>query len=181
MRVASLVLGCIAAAVSLLGPLHDAAERSLAAHMVQHVLLIGVAAPLLALSLPALTFSPAAAFALHGIAIWLAHAPPLIAWMAASHAFHMVAHGALFGTALLFWWTLLRRRGEASLWVLATMVHTGVLGALLTFAPRELYAGYSLADQQLAGLVMWVPGGFLYLAAGLAFAWRWMSSHAVRS
>lgn len=181
MRVATSVLGCIALAAALLGPLHDAAERSLAAHMVQHMLLIGVAAPLLSVSLPVLTFPPAAAFLLHGGAIWLAHAPAVIAWMAASHATHMLAHVALFGTGLLFWWALLRRSGEAALWVLATMIHTGVLGALLTFAPRELYSGYSLADQQLAGLVMWVLGGFLYLAAGLAFAWRWMSSHAVRT
>ena len=181
MRVASSVLGCIALALALLGPLHDAAEGSLAAHMVQHMLLIGVAAPLLALSLPALTFSPAAAFVLHGAVIWLAHAPALIAWMAASHAVHMAAHAALFGTALLYWCALLRRGGEASLWLLATMIHTGILGAALTLAPRGLYAGYSLADQQLGGLIMWVPGGFLYLAAGLAFAWRWMSSHAGRS
>jgi putative membrane protein len=181
MRVASSVLGCTALTVALLGPLHAAAERSLAAHMVQHMLLIGVAAPLLALSLPVLRFPPAAAFGLHAGAIWLAHAPALIAWMAASHVAHMAAHAALFGTALLFWSSLLRRSGQAPLWVLATLIHTGILGALLTFAPRALYAGYSAADQQLAGLVMWVPGGFLYLAAGLVFT-RWaMASHAVRS
>ena len=180
MRVATSVLGCIALALALLGPLHDASERSLAAHMVQHMLLIGVAAPLLALSLPALTFSPAGAFALHGAAVWLAHAPALIAWMAASHAAHMAAHATLLGTALLFWSTVLRRRGEAALWVLATLIHTGLLGALLTFAPRELYGAYPLADQQLAGLLMWVPGGLLYLAAGLVFARRAIASHAVR-
>jgi putative membrane protein len=181
MRVASSVLGCIALALALLGPLHDAAERSLAAHMVQHMVLIGIAAPLLGLSLPALRFPSAAAFVLHGSAIWLAHAPAVLAWMAASHAAHIGAHAALFGSSLLFWSALRQSSGEASLWLLATMIHTGILGALLTFAPRELYAGHSLADQQLAGLVMWVPGGFLYLAAGLAFARRWMSSHAIRS
>jgi putative membrane protein len=180
MRVGSSVLGCIALAVALFGPLHEAADRSLAAHMVQHMLLIGVAAPLLALSLPALRFPPAAAFVLHGTVVWLAHAPALIAWMAADKAVHMLAHAALFGSACLFWSCLLRRRA-AALWVLATMIHTGILGALLTFAPRELYASYSLADQQLAGLVMWVPGGLLYIAAGLVFARRAMASHAVRS
>ncbi|HEU4352375.1 MAG TPA: cytochrome c oxidase assembly protein [Burkholderiales bacterium] len=178
---ATSILGCIALAAALLGPLNGAAERSLAAHMVQHMLLIGVAAPLLALSLPALKFPPALAFALHGGAIWFAHAPAMIVWMAASLTAHMAAHAALFGTALLFWSSLLRRAGEAPLWVLATLIHTGILGALLTFAPRELYAGYSLADQQLAGLVMWVPGGFLYLAAGLVFARRAIASRAVRT
>jgi cytochrome c oxidase assembly factor CtaG len=176
MHVAIPFLGCIAAALALIGPLHDAAERSLAAHMVQHMLLIGVAAPLLAPSLPRLRFSPAAAFALHGAVIWLAHAPAAIAWMAQSHVVHMAAHAALFGSAILFWWALLPRSGAASLWALATMIHTGILGALMTFAPRELYTGYSLQDQQLAGLIMWVPGGFLYLGAGLAFARRWIAS-----
>jgi len=44
-------------------------------------------------------------------------------------------------------------------------MHTGSLGALLTFARAPLYPPGDLADQQLAGLVMWVPGGLVYLAA----------------
>lgn len=182
MRLASSVFGCIALGLALFGPLHEAAHASLAAHMAQHMLLIGVAAPLLAVSLPRLRMAPALAFGAHGAAIWLAHAPALIAWMAASGTAHLLAHGALLVTALAFWSAIARRSaGEAALWVLATLIHTGILGAILTFAPRELYAGVALADQQLAGLLMWVPGGFLYLAAGLAFAWRSLSGHAVRA
>jgi putative membrane protein len=182
MRLASSVLGCIALALALFGPVHDAAHGSLAAHMVQHMLLIGVAAPLLAVSLPRLRFRPWLAFAAHGAVFWLAHAPAVIHWMSASGAAHMLVHAALLGTALAFWCAIARRSaGEASLWVLATMIHTGVLGAFLTFAPRVLYAGHSLEDQQLAGLLMWVPGGFLYLAAGLGLAWRSHSGHAVRA
>lgn len=175
MRLASSVLGCIALGLALFGPLHDAAHRSLAAHMAQHMLLIGVAAPLLAVSLPRLRLSPALAFGAHGAAVWLAHAPALIAWMAASGTAHLLAHGALLGTALAFWSAIARRGGgEASLWVLATMIHTGVLGAFLTFAPRELYAGIALEDQQLAGLVMWVPAGLAYPLAALALVARWL-------
>ena len=55
------------------------------------------------------------------------------------------------------------------------MLHTGALGALLAFAPRVLYQDTTLEDQQLAGLVMWVPGGLCYLAAGLAFAHSWLA------
>jgi putative membrane protein len=176
------MLGCIALALALFGPVHDAAHASLAAHMVQHMLLIGVAAPLLAVSLPRLRIPGSLAFGAHGGVFWLAHAPALIAWMAESGAVHLLVHAALLGTALAFWCAIARRTaGEASLWVLATMIHTGVLGAFLTFAPRALYAGIALEDQQLAGLVMWVPGGFLYLAAGLALAWRSLSGHAVRA
>ena len=58
----------------------------------------------------------------------------------------------------------------------------GLLGALIVFAPRPLYAGASrehgapgasspLADQQLAGLLMWVPAILPYLGVGLWLAW----------
>ena len=182
MRLASSVVGCIALALALFGPVHEAAHRSLAAHMGQHMLLIGVAAPLLAAALPGPRLPAALAFGAHGAVFWLAHAPAVIAWMAARGAAHMLVHATLFGSALAFWAAIAGRgAGEASLWVLATMIHTGVLGAFLTFAPRVLYAGHSLEDQQLAGLLMWVPGGFLYLAAGLAFAWRSFSGHAIRA
>jgi putative membrane protein len=51
--------------------------------------------------------------------------------------------------------------------LLATMIHTGLLGALMTFSPQPWYAGYGLEDQQLAGLVMWVPAGMAYPLAAL--------------
>ena len=179
--------------IALIWPLDVLSELSFAAHMAQHMLLIGVAAPLLVLSRPSLRFlrgnsraalfsrtSAPRAFAFHAAAIWLGHAPLVIAWTLAYRWAHILEHAALLGTAMLFWWALCRRGragyGEAALWTLATMIHTGILGALLTFAPRVLYPGYALDDQQLAGLVMWVPGGACYLVAGLAFAAAWLSS-----
>ena len=62
-----------------------------------------------------------------------------------------------------------------------TMLHTGALGALLTFSPSAWYRGYqhtaafglsALEDQQLGGLIMWIPGGTAYLAAGLMLVFR---------
>jgi cytochrome c oxidase assembly factor CtaG len=50
-----------------------------------------------------------------------------------------------------------------------------MLGTLLTFSPRPLYPSYGYEDQQLAGLLMWIPGGLCYLAAGLAFAATWLA------
>jgi putative membrane protein len=71
------------------------------------------------------------------------------------------------------------------------MIHTGLLGALLTLAPRICYArqthdaplfGWTpLQDQQLAGLFMWVPGGAIYLAAGLWLLARWLTSATLRT
>jgi cytochrome c oxidase assembly factor CtaG len=68
--------------------------------------------------------------------------------------------------------------------VFATMVHTGLLGALLTLAPRVFYPVQTadaplfgltqLEDQQLAGLFMWVPGGLIYLVAGIYLLGRWL-------
>jgi len=59
------------------------------------------------------------------------------------------------------------RTGTAVLYVLTTIIHTGALAALLTFAPAPIYAGASLEQQQLGGLIMWVPAGYALLAAAL--------------
>lgn len=179
--------------LALVWPLEDLAQHSLAAHMLQHMLIIALAAPLLVAARPALPIlkgskaagtvirllsRPLAAFLLHAAAIWIVHTPAALE--AARHypLVHVLEHAALLGSAVLLWWTLRRGRhdasGAASLWTLATMLHTSILGALLTFAPRLLYPAYTLPDQQLAGLVMWVPGGALYLAAGLSFAAAWL-------
>ena len=82
-------------------------------------------------------------------------------------------------------------RGAGVLYLFTTLLHTGALGALLTFAPRPWYAAYGagpaawgltpLEDQQLAGLVMGVPASLGYLAAGLALLARSMREAARRT
>jgi len=88
--------------------------------------------------------------------------------------------------AVSFWWALVRRceRGAAVLHLFATATHTGALGALMVVAPRVLYLRQTadsldwgltpLEDQQLAGLVMWIPAGTVYAGAALAFAALWI-------
>jgi cytochrome c oxidase assembly factor CtaG len=92
-------------------------------------------------------------------------------------------------SALIFWWALFRRPrsdyGIGALHVFATMVHMSLLGALLTLSPRLLYTAQTayaplfgftpLEDQQLAGLVMWVPAGTLYAGTALAMLGVWLS------
>lgn len=179
--------------LALVWPLERWAETSLAAHMAQHMLVIAVAAPLLVAcrpSVPALkgvraagavirwATRPPVAFVLHALAIWIGHTPAALEAAARYPIVHLLEHALLLGTAVLLWWSLRRggagTAGAASLWTLGTMIHTSILGALLTFAPRLLYPAYTLVDQQLAGLVMWVPGGLLYLAAALSFAGAWL-------
>ena len=97
---------------------------------------------------------------------------------------------SFLGTGLLFWWALLRgREGRlgrpaAVLYLFTTSVYTTVLGALLAFSPRVWYPLYSsgaaawgltpLEDQQLAGMIMWVPAGMGYLIATLGIMASWL-------
>ena len=163
-------------AVALISPLHHLAEERLWAHMVQHELLMVVAAPLLAaarplvalrLPLPRSFSQPVTAWALHAAAIWLWHVPGVFEAAAHNEALHFAQHASFLATALMFWWTVFTRSGSSVISLFTTMLHTGALGALMALSGRPWYAGYSLEDQQLAGLVMWVPAGAAYPAAAL--------------
>lgn len=192
----ALLLGALA----LFGPLDDWAARSTAGHMVQHMLLIVVVAPLLVLARPLpqwravtgrrldagwrvlqrATRRPLACALAHALAIWGWHAPVPYQLAVRDPLWHVLEHASFLFTAWLCWWAVLRpgRRGvlPAALALLFTALHTGLLGALLTFAPVPLYGAASggLADQQLAGLLMWIPGGAVYLLAALWAAGRWL-------
>jgi putative membrane protein len=127
---------------------------------------------------------PAFATLLHGAAIWLWHLPPLFDATVGNLALHRLQHLSFLLSALLFWWAMLRRARPlvAVADLFATMLHTGLLGTLLVLAPRVFYVEQTAAalrygltpleDQQLAGLVMWVPGGVVYAAAALALLGR---------
>jgi putative membrane protein len=133
--------------------------------------------------------APISAFIVHGLVIWLWHLP-LPYQLALEHRLlHDAAHLLFFTTGLWFWWSLIAPGrlghggfGLATVLAVLTMMHTGMLGALLTFAPQLLYpdqpAGFGsfdqLSDQQVAGLLMWVPGGVIYSAAALALAGHWL-------
>lgn len=118
----------------------------------------------------------------------------LPAWFdrAVTHAgVHALQHASFLAAALCFWWAVRTSAsarsasraasGIAVACVFVTMLATGALGALLTFAPVPWYRAYAdgaawglsaLEDQQLGGLLMWVPGGLAYLLAGLVHAAR---------
>ncbi|HEX7052832.1 MAG TPA: cytochrome c oxidase assembly protein [Burkholderiales bacterium] len=199
----SFYAGCAAAAGALLGPLHELAEERLWAHMVQHELLMVLAAPLLVLGrplkmlvralparwrrfvrVPRLCSDAAFGSITHAAAVWLWHAPAFFAAALASPWLHFAQHASFFGSALLFWWSIAApgRRHLAAIGALfATMVHTGVLGALMTFSRGSWYPGYELADQQLAGLVMWVPAGLVYPLAAVFLGAQWLSRSVRRA
>jgi cytochrome c oxidase assembly factor CtaG len=123
------------------------------------------------------------AWLLHAVAIVAWHAPALYQRTVDSDTMHTLQHSSFLLTALVFWWSVLPaasrrgRHGAAILSLFTTMVYTGGLGALLTLARTPRYPAYPeaaplwgltpLEDQQLAGLIMWVPGGVSYLLATL--------------
>ena len=133
--------------------------------------------------------SPAVATVVHGAALWAWHVPSLYQAALRDPWVHWLQHLGFFVTALLFWRALLhgseRAYGAAVFYLFATSLHTGFLGVLLAFARRPLYPAQTagaaewgltpLEDQQLAGLVMWVPGGLIYTGAALALAGLWIA------
>jgi putative membrane protein len=139
---------------------------------------------------------PLTATVLHGTALWLWHAPVLYILALSNEAVHRLEHLSFFFTGLLFWWTLLHGRGPGRGerirdginigCLFLTVLHSGVLGALLTLSTHVWYPaqvqfsqdfGLSpLEDQQLAGVLMWVPMGAVYTGAALFFGYRLLTA-----
>jgi putative membrane protein len=125
---------------------------------------------------------------LHAVAIWTWHAPVLFDAAVTDVVFHRLQHLSFFLTAILFWWSIFWRsdRGLAAWHLFLTMLHTGALGALMALAPHVLYVDQTreaalwrltpLEDQQLAGMVMWIPAGTIYAGAALAMATLWIAN-----
>jgi cytochrome c oxidase assembly factor CtaG len=123
---------------------------------------------------------------LHGIAIWAWHAPDLFDAAVTNVAVHRLQHLSFLLTAMLFWWSVLYRSnaGVAAWNLFVTMMHTSVLGALMALAPKVLYQAQTasaadwnltpLQDQQLAGLIMWIPAGTVYAGAAMALTVIWI-------
>jgi len=191
----ALALGVALLVALWFGPLPVLAAGSFAAHMVMHMGVVAIAAPLLAYGisrlvpdqvskLPASLAMVAALFEF--VAVWAWHAPALHD-SARIHAGMFVAEQASFLIAsVLVWLTAIgvarRDGGRAQLAgvgaLLLTSMHMTLLGALLLLAPRPLYACAALCapaanltplgDQQLGGVIMLIVGGLVYLAGGLA-------------
>lgn len=135
--------------------------------------------------------APALAWAIHAVAMWIWHLPRLYTLALDNSLVHAAEHASFVGTASLIWWGVLypkrSRRAAYALGAAAlflTMMQSGALGALLTLSHRiwfpvhaageALWGVAPLEDQQLAGLIMWVPGGLLYLVAMSALFLAWM-------
>lgn len=206
---------------ALVSPLDAMSQALASAHMVQHVLLLLVAAPLLALSSPTgpllrgsptivrratgpwrrrlgLTRArvralrhPAFVWGLHVGTIWFWHAAVPYDIALTNHVVHVVEHVSFLVTGVFFWHIVVSVRQRVSnglgiLLVFTMSMQSIFLSALLTFASAPWYSGYEsstrawglepLADQQLAGVIMWIPAGLVYLGAALALLVGWVRS-----
>jgi len=139
--------------------------------------------------------APLSAWLISAVALWAWHTPGLFTRAIENETIHAAQHASFFLTALLFWWPLVNGApsmgyGGALVYVFTTAVHTSILGALLTFARTPWYAAYAataplwnltpLEDQQLGGLIMWIPAGTLLLGAFLILLVKWMKQSQER-
>lgn len=134
---------------------------------------------------------PFIAWAVYAATIWIWHLPALYDAALADEGVHALQHAMFVGAAVLFWWGIVYGRygragyGAAALYVFATMVHTGVLGAMFALSSSPVVPHYEaraaavavdpLTDQQLAGLIMWIPSGVVLTVCGLALLLAWIS------
>jgi putative membrane protein len=207
-EVGCFVLGQLTLLLALVSPVDRLSDLLFSAHMTQHELIMVIAPPLFVLARPGIAFawahaglgrvssrivawtSPFLAVIVHAVVVWLWHVPELFEAALRNEAVHAVQHFTFFGTAMLFWWAVVRGRygrlgyGVAVAFVFATAMHTSLLGALLTIAERVWYplnavrassAGVDpVEDQQLAGIVMWIPASVVLGLAALALFAAWL-------
>lgn len=177
--------------IIFVSPLCAMSSALFSVRVLHHVLLIAAVAPLLALAFPQRKGGPlpiALLVAVQAAVLWIWHAPGPYAWGLASVPAYWLMQISLLGSAWLLWCAILAptQPGAALMALAATIGQMGLLGALIVFAPRPLYlvhlAGAAnwgmapLTDQQLAGLLMWVPAMLPYLGVGLWIAWSSLRS-----
>jgi putative membrane protein len=173
--------------IIFVSPLCALASALFSARVLHHVLLIAAVAPLLAQAFPLRRLGSPPLGVLVGanaIILWLWHVPGPYAWGLASVPAYWLMQATLLGSAWLLWRGILvpaAQPGPALVALGTTIAQMGLLSALIVFAPQPLYAVHfasttawglgPLADQQLAGLLMWVPADLPYLCVGLWLAW----------
>ncbi len=213
--------GWISLAFALVSPLHRLGDVLFSAHMLQHELLLLIAAPLFAAAHPGVTLlyalphsirqpfgatiakierqppfslvlSPIAAFLFHAAALWLWHIPSLYQATLRSDLVHAAQHLSFFLSGVVFWSALYgagrstMSYGQGVIYVFGTAAHCSALGALLTFSTVLWYPIYTnrtalwhltpLQDQQLGGLLMWVPSGVVFIIVGVWLFFCWLAT-----
>jgi cytochrome c oxidase assembly factor CtaG/cytochrome c2 len=212
-RGAAFAVGMLMVFIALCSPIDTVGSELFSVHMLQHILLMMVAPPLLVWSRPAIAFvwafSPpwrrrigrawtgagldhVAGFLMHPAVVFVLfcgsfvfwHLPRSYAWGLHSEFIHSLEHLSFFLPALAFWTIIIEPSGRRRLdyaatllYLVVTVVLSDMPGALMVVAPRPLYPEHAagaaawgltpMQDQQLAGLIMWIPAGAIYIVAAI--------------
>jgi cytochrome c oxidase assembly factor CtaG len=217
-RTAAFFAGLATIAVALLSGVARYDTTLFSVHMVQHLLLMLVAAPLLAFSAPVTQVlraaspgvrqgwlipvlhsrvveaigHPVVAALTFTVVVWGSHFTGLFELALEDQGVHELEHAAFLAAAMIFWWPVIgadpaRRRMAfpvRALYLLVQVPVNSFLGMAFVFAPAPLYAHYAglgspygidaLADQQLAGGIMWLAGDVVFIAGILGIIAAWM-------
>ena len=135
--------------------------------------------------------SPLVAFAIYNVVFAGWHLPTFYNWALENHNVHIVQHLMFIGAAVLVWWPVVEPVPELErmaspvrmLYLFALGVPMSVVSALITLSDSVLYGWYAeaprifslsaLDDQQMGGLIMWVPGMMVYWVAITILFFRW--------
>jgi putative membrane protein len=205
MRRLALLGGVLTLAVVLLPPLSGAGEQLFAAHMMQHLLLIAVAAPLLVAGCtvdlvravrlrPFL--NPAVAWTQFVAVFLFWHWPAAFQWAAASEARRLIEFASVLASAFVFWDVALSPQdqtrfsyGARALFVMTAAVAIDLPGVIMVFSqqafctmPNENALPWGLTpleDQQIAGLLMWVPANLAFFSIAIWLFARWISADSI--
>ncbi len=219
-QAAAFAAGMLALWLALVSPIDVFSDELSWMHMIQHMLLMGVVAPLLVLGSPFLVslrafplswrrgygrlqrhvsrwktgryllWQPLLMWSLFGFTLWVWHLPPLYEATLYDDLLHDFQHFSFVAVSCLFWRVLLdpvsrlrMGRGAGVLYLFLTSLHATLLGVFMTLAPKTWYPFYEdraprwkltgLEDQQIAGLIMWMPACMVYavVAAWLLGIW----------
>jgi putative membrane protein len=201
MRRVSLILGLLILALIWAGPLLDAWRDSFAAHMLAHMGVVAIAAPLIAIGVsarmpPMAASVPVIASLVELVVVWGWHAPAARLWVEGSNFATFLEQASFLAAGLFLWLSCIgpretpARDAAGAFALLLTSVHMTLLGALLSLASRPLYGDGEVTcfglvlgaeqDQALGGIIMLLIGSAVYLAGGVFLLSRLLTGRTER-
>ena len=177
-------------------------QHLLLAFAVPPLLLTGTPAWLADLLLPAsvqrvgrIVTRPSGAFAAFNLILVAWHLPPLYNLAMVEHPIHIVQHLIILAASMLLWWPVLSPSHALPrapypvqlLFLFVVGLPMVVVSIFITMADSVLYPYYAAAprvweqltphaDQHLGGLIMWIPGGLIFLLAISVVFFRWQAA-----
>jgi putative membrane protein len=176
------------------GHLGRLADMLFSVHMAQHLLLIAVAAPLLVLGGLEVKIPPLAGWALFITVFLFWHWPAAFQWAARRPVTELLELASILAAATCFWSGVLGHNrlndGARALLVMTAAILTDLPGVVMLFAPTAIcvmphenaarFGLTPLSDQQLAGLLMWVPANLVFFGIATFLFARWIGLGSVR-